>query len=707
MLLRPQSLSSARQRWSVMTVVAMIAALLAFTGPGASGQTTDAPGDTTSASADSDYLIVQLRGSALAHRDAAKVNGRFDPTSQGYSAALQRLQRQHRRFVNDLAGVAPNAEVVSELFITANAVVVKLNGSDRTAIQSIRNVKKLNDSQLYTMSMNESVKLIDADDYWAATSGQADAGAGVRIGVIDSGIVNSLIPGFHSFFNCKTVEFGGIYFSGVTGEPGKGTPGHPAPGAAYVFDHGTHVAGTAGGCIDTVASGPFAGTSLSGVAPGATLVDYNVFPGIGAGFVAFGGSAFSHDIANAIEDSVANGDHVINMSLGGGVQGPHDFLAEVSNAAMAAGTIVVTSAGNEGPGAFTVGSPGSASEVIAVGATTNSHGLGLFVTEDPGGPGEDVYPAVPGDFANFDGSVLPLVVWSGSDFQACTSSGVGDHTGEVVLISRGSCSFTTKIRNAENAGAVGVIVYNNVAGGAIGMGHDGTNPFPTIPAVMVTMADGQALVADAPSTVSITPPIITAETPDELIDFSSRGPAPFTYEVKPDVVAPGVNILSSIFFGFDLKNGTSMASPHVAGAAAALLAENPGWTPEMMKSALVTTATRLPGLSVWEQGGGLISLTAAHDADTFFYPANASFGGFIGKAKRADGSVDIAISGAGGCSVDGVSGDHASASVNGSVLTVEFNGGRHAGTDMYNGYVDLTCSGISYHIPWGAVVDRR
>src|SRR5690606_13395854 len=154
-----------------------------------------------------------------------------------------------------------------------------------------------------------------------------------------------------------------VFASGVAG-----------PGPELIIDHGTHVAGTIGGRFGT--SGTVAGTAvpltgLSGVAPGVTLGNYNVFPGIGAGFVAFGGSAFSHDIAAALDAAVADGMQVANMSLGGTVQGPHDLLAEASNAAVDAGMVVVVAAGNSGPGDATVESPGSAAKVITAGASTN------------------------------------------------------------------------------------------------------------------------------------------------------------------------------------------------------------------------------------------------------------------------------------------------------------------------------------------------
>ena len=667
--------------------------------------------------ADTGYAIVELSSPAAVYYDGgikglpatAATNGkRFDPSSKAYAAYQKHLDKEHANFRAALDRRAPQAQVVRSFHATANAVVVELNGLSPGQLKKISGAKKVHEVALYQPNMDQSVGLINAPPAWTAVGGRENAGAGVRIGVIDSGSVNSLIPGFQPFFNCKTVEFGGFFFSGVTGLPAIGIKNEngvdPAPGVAFVSDHGTHVSGTAGGCIHTISGGPFNGTQLSGVAPGATLVDYNVFPGIGAGFVAFGGSAFSHDIAAAIETSVLNGDHVINMSLGGGVQGPHDFLAEASNAAVAAGVVVVTSAGNSGPGAGTVGSPASGQDVIAVGATTNSRGLGLLVFV----PGFPVEPAVAGEFPDFDGSNQTLIDWPGSDNLTCTSDVAGGSlAGEVVLIERGVCTFSQKMANAKAAGAGGVIVFTDdrgVTGMARSPGFD-----DLIPAVMVARDYGllvEAALVGAGSLFPtvITPPTIVPTTPNELAGFSSRGPVSFTGIVKPDVVAPGVNVLSSVFFGFELFNGTSMASPHGAGASAVLLGANPGWTPAQVKSALATTATDL-GLEPWEQGSGLINLNGALGTNAFFAPTNASFGVFTGKAP-ANGSIDIAIDTVTSCTIGSVSGSFVSASLSGNVLTVDFNGGRGGPSANHGGNVFVDCDGQSHTIPWGAVVNR-
>jgi minor extracellular serine protease Vpr len=695
-----------RKAWAFRILVAL---LIAFPMMAASANQTDA---------DTGYVVIELSSPGAARYlggikglDATSKKGkRFDPTSNAYAAYRKHLENEQANFRAALGRHASEAEIVDSFLITANAVVVKLNGLSSGQLKKLSGAKSIYASRLYRPNMDASVALINAGPAWAAVGGQADAGDGIRVGVIDSGIVNSLLSGYQPFFNCKDVEFGGIYYSGETGVPrseiGAANGNNPAPGVAYVSEHGTHVAGTVGGCVYTIDDGSFwDGTVLSGVAPASTLVDYNVFPGIGAGYVAFGGSALSHDIAAAIEDSVANGDDVINMSLGGGVQGPHDFLAEVSNAAVDAGVVVVTSAGNEGPGPYTVGSPGSAANVITVGASTNSRGFGIEVSV----PGYPVLQASGGDFPDFDGTPQTLIDWPGSDNLACESDVEdGSLSGEIVLIARGACSFSQKAQSAKLAGAGGAIIFTDDRARGGMAGTDGFDD--QIPMVMIDRAPGLAIEADLAgggslSPTTVTPPMIVAKTPNELAGFSSRGPAPFTGIVKPDVVAPGVDILSSVFVGFELFNGTSMASPHVAGASAVLLQSNPDWTPAQVKSALATTATDL-GLAVWEQGSGLIDLSAAMNTNAFFSPTNASFGSFTGKAP-ANGSVNIAIDSSESCSVGGTTGSYASAMISGSTLTVDFSGGREAPTEMYGGLVTVDCGTQSHTIPWGAVVDRR
>lgn len=582
------------------------------------------------------YAIVTFKDSPLATYEGGTKGmtatkperGRLDPSSPAYRAYERFLANERASYKAFVAQKLPGAEVVAEYDTVLNGVAVELNGASMASLEKHPKVASVDASWTYQPTMNESVDIIGASRVWTDLGGQADAGKDVKVGIIDSGIRKD-----HPFFTCKADEIDHkVYASGVAGSS-----------VDIVNSHGTHVAGTVGGCVTDLEDAGLPTTikgEISGVAPGVTLADYNVFPGYGGGYVAFGGSAFSHDIAAAVEDAVDDGMDVINLSLGGAVQGKHDYLAEAINAAAAAGVVPVVSAGNEGPGPSTVGSPGNAMDALTVGATTNSHKVVTMVETSIGD-----FEAAVGDFDPFAETTVngaPLVEWDEDDPLACTGSLPSTEViGDVVLIERGLCSFAEKVATAAEEGAIGVVVYNHEPGDPIAMAGTGD-----IPAVMISQADGEELAAaitpENELTVSINGnnPVEMLTDPDIMASFSSRGPGPFTDNIKPDVVAPGVNIYSSVFdettgdLGWAMFQGTSMAAPHVAGSAALLLAQDGDLTPADVKSKLGNNAER----TVWadevdgelagvlERGGGRIDLVRASAATATFDPMSLSFG---------------------------------------------------------------------------------
>ncbi len=585
-----------------------------------------------------EYVLVTLKSMPLASyqggvaglRATKPARGKLDPSSPAYRAYERHLANEQANYRAFLKKNAPAAQVVREYKAVLNGFAIKLNGADRATLARHERVKVVGDSWLYKPTMNQSVDLIEAAAGWG--SNRATAGAGIKIGIIDSGIDDS-----HDFFDCKGNIPHKVYASGKAGDTSN----------VLDDDHGTHVAGTAAGCLITLANGPITGP-ISGVAPGADLYDYNVFPGFGAGFVAFGGSAFSHDIAAALEDAVADGVDVVNMSLGGSIQGPHDFLAEASNATVDAGVVVATSAGNEGPGAGTIGSPGNAEKVIASGASTNPHFIGISVIGTVDGGGSFAYGAALGDFPNFDPAITaPYTVTTPANGCSAISTALA---GKIALINRGACTFGTKVRAAAAAGAIGVLVVNNVAGDPTAMGGDGgATP---IPAAMLGLAEGSAMKPSGTVTVDGTDPSeVVTDNEDIIAGFSSRGPASFLYNIKPDVTAPGVNVYSSVFDNeFAMFNGTSMASPHTAGAAALLLADRSNLTPADVKSLLVNNADRpvydhqtgTQPTGVMTRGGGRINVARAIDGDATFAPASLSFGRHNG-SRQVNVSIQVTV----------------------------------------------------------------
>lgn len=707
---------------ALAAVAFIVATALAAAGGSPKRDFTEAP---AAAQTQSDYLMVTFKDPPAAsytggipglQRTRPERGKKLDPRSAAVRAYVAHEANVHANYRALVKQNAPKAEILREYSYVLNGFAIKLNGERPETLGNGPGVGKAAFSWLYRPDMTVSTGLIDADDVWPALGGRASAGSGIKIGIIDTGIDES-----HDAFDCKGDIPNKVFASGVAGF-----------GPTIVFDHGTHVAGTAAGCI-TPPDPPVAGT-WSGVAPGASLADYNVFPGFGAGFVAFGGSAFSHDIAAALEEGVLDGMDVLNMSLGGGVQGPHDLLAEAVDATVDAGLVVAVAAGNSGPGDSTVESPGSAAGALTAGASTNPHFVGISVNATPtGGSALPTFGAALGDFNNFPNAFTDDYVASAPANGCSAFTNAGAVSGKIALIARGVCTFTTKIRNAQAAGAVGVLVRNNVAGDPIAMAHDGTSPFPTIPAAMVSNANGTSMGSSGTATVDGVPLIEFLTTNSDIIaGFSSRGPTPFTFLIKPDVTAPGVNVYSSVFNNeFAFFQGTSMATPHVAGAAALLLDSHPGWSPADVKSALVETAKRpvfdhvtgTNATGVLTRGGGRIDLDAANGTPLTIDPASASFG-FFGGNKDVSGTIGLLVRNVTGssqtCSAsESPSSPKISLSTSGFTLaagaTTTVNIILAAGKSDSTGSGDLTgdilidcnASTPDLRVPWFARIDRE
>ncbi len=734
-------------------VVLVIVSILA-TGlfPAGAVGSSDSPGNAA-VSGVNDYALVVLQDPPVASYSGGlpgypatkPIRGRLDPNSPEALRYRARLAAAHANYRSWLARSAPRAEVVREYFYVLNGFAIKLNGTALSSLGKGPGAARVGRSWLYRPTMDVSPGLIGAPSLWSELGGSSEAGKGIRVAIIDTGI-DITNPFFSDADYEPITQTDGC--SPLAKPGGQNTNNKVivcrwyASGVANIwsgqllaFDHGTHVAGTVAGNFGT--SGLVTGTSvtisgMSGVAPKALLGDYNVFPGFGAGYVAFGGSAFSHDIAAALEDAVLDSMDVVNMSLGGAVQGPHDFLAEAVNATVDAGLVVAVAAGNSGPAPGTVESPGTAAKAITVGASTNPHYIGVPVTLTVSvtSPMTFQFEASIGEFDPFSTPAADAEYAVASPSNGCTAiSGV---FGKIAIIDRGVCSFTTKVRNAQNAGAIGVIVVNNVAGDPIAMAQDGTTPVPTIPAVMVSKSDGSVIkgAASEGSRISVDgrfPAEVVTPNADILAGFSSRGPTPFTYLIKPDVTAPGVNVVSSIFDGkFAFFQGTSMATPHVAGAAALLRQLHPGWTPADVKSALVTTAKRpvwdhltaTHDTGVMDRGGGRIDLSSAGSVPLTFDPASVSFGLWTGnRAANADVAVRVknVTSSELSCSVSVIGPNIVGAAQ--STLTVPGGGegtlvlqlraGRSTPTGQYSGDVQVECASTTLTLPWWVGIDRR
>ena len=600
---------------------------------------------------DTTSLIVQLKGDPVSKNSSTKpaAGKKIDFNSTNVKSYRAQLSAQRNDFKQWLRTYAPNAKVTSEYDISLNAVAVQLNGTSLDTIKGAPTVQQVQYNALYHPVLSESHKIINAAGAWNQAGGRANAGSGIKIGDIDSGIDEthpffdptgfSYPPGFpkcdatdsathKADQNCEHVTPKVIVAKVFYNKAAK--YGFDAAG---VGDHGTHTAGIAAGVTGkTAVVHGVAIDDMSGVAPGAWLGNYNVFPNDIP-------NARSEDILNAVDAAVADGMDVLNLSIGGGYHGNNDLLAHGLDNAVAAGVVVAVAAGNSGPGGSTVESPGRARDIITVGASTNQHFVGQPITY-PAGGGTTIGAAV-GDF-----DPLPTGSYNLFDTHSDGCASVSaDAAGKLAIIDRGTCTFSQKVANAKQAGAIGVIIVNNVAGDPTAMAR--TAGFDDdIPAVMIGLKEGAALRASGATTASAVATFREFITPnkDILAGFSGQGPTLVDLAVKPDLTSVGVNVLSSISCvgaptcagdeAWAFFNGTSMSTPHIAGSAAVLLDIHQDWTPARIKSSLVNRAdlvvkdakTGTHDVGPTAQGAGRENLTAAANGTTWLSPVSASFG---------------------------------------------------------------------------------
>jgi minor extracellular serine protease Vpr len=612
---------------------------------------------------DNSSAVVQLQGDPLSTSPQTKPpRGRkIDFNSNAVRSYRAQLNAGRNEFKRWLRTNAPRAKVTGEYDVSLNAVAVQLNGTPLATIAAAPMVQSAEYNALYYPNLSESYKIINASDAWTAAGGRATAGAGIKIGDIDTGIDNN-----HPFFDPTGFSYpteGGPWPKCDAADSTTHTPDQNCEyvsqkvivakvfynksqnqglDAQAIQDHGTHTAGIAAGVTGkTAVVNGVEIDDMSGIAPGAWLGNYNVFPG---GVL----NARSEDILNAVDAAIEDGMDVLNLSLGGGYHGNNDLLAMGLDNAVDAGLVVAVAAGNSGPGQGTLESPGRARKIITVGGSTNQHFVGQPFTY-PAGGGTTVGAAV-GEFDPLPAASFDLF---DTHSNGCTSVDPGA-SGKLAIIDRGTCTFSQKVANANAAGAIAVLIINNVAGDPIAMARTaGFND--DLPAVMISKNNGAALRASGATTASAEATFeefITPANADIAYGSSSQGPTLVDFAVKPDIASVAVNVLSSITcVGTDFPcnttgngtdapwaffTGTSMATPHIAGGSAVLLdihsADN--WSPAQVKSALVNRAdlvvkdavTGTHDVGPTLQGGGRQNLSVAAVATTWMDPVSASFG---------------------------------------------------------------------------------
>lgn len=566
--------------------------------------------------------------------------------------------------VRDRLTVLSGVQVAGATDLVMNSILARVPIEQYLAVRQLPGVKKVYFSRMMRKNLNTAAVTQNAAALWSKVSGgRSSAGAGVKIGLIDTGIdINhpmfqdnstALPAGFPKY---DTVSDRALTNHKVIAARNYVTTqyGYNPESVNSAIDedgHGSFVAGCAAGKLVTAPYSPIG--QISGMAPAAFLGNYRVFGTPGTNDYAWDAA-----IIAAINDAVSDGMDVLNLSLGALDYVPPSEDPEITaiNNAIAAGVVVVIAAGNSGPDTHTVSNPGGAPEAITVGAVSNAHVFDpqLHVTSTGTVPASlqntGYAPSYDGPWVTAAIAATTAIDVSSLDGNglSCSSLPAGSLRSKIALIERGQCHFVDKVTNASNAGARAVVVYDNILGESPGS-MSGLGP-TTIPAVMIANADGVALknlLATYPATsISIdVSSIVTAAstTPDVVTSYSARGPAP-DFGMKPDLMAVGNNVYSSTQknyssslsmydpSGYTVGSGTSFSTPMVSGAAAALIQLFPSLSPAGIKSALTNTTDQVvttDGValaSVVQSGSGLLDMGNASAARAVFSPTNINFG---------------------------------------------------------------------------------
>jgi minor extracellular serine protease Vpr len=602
------------------------------------------------------YALI-LTDPAVGDRFASRAELSSDAAA-GYRQTLETAQASVRQ---ELA--ARNLRVTGSVTMLVNAVFVAAPPERAAELKTIPGVLGVVPLRRTHPLLNAATAILDGPQAWNLFGGLTKAGAGIKIGILDTGIDQthpslqdsslSIPSGFPkcnvmsdctNFTNSKVI----VARSYVTLDAAGTNPANPAldsqPDDYSARDrvgHGTGVATAAAGNVSTLA------VSINGMAPKAWIGNYKIAgsPGVNDGA---GDDAF---IA-ALDDAVADGMDIVTTSFGGtaftgptdtgatcgqpaGV--PCDLLAYDFEQAAAKGVVVLAAAGNEGEGgpygtgvypAFnTISTPADAPSVIAVGAVSNAHGFNPDVeVQAAGAPSNlnSITAAFTDAYIPYGAYTAPLIdITQIGDPTglACNALPAFSLIGSFALIKRGTCTFATKMSVAVGADALGVVFYDDIAESLFNPTGLGANF--TQPVLFIGLSDGQNLRSyidsnpGTPVTINPSATVYSISGSPVLAGYSSLGPGLGTNGIKPDVLAVGAgsNNYDLIYVGaqnFDplgevfssvryiAAAGTSFATPLTAGSAALVKQEHAGYTGQQVKSAIVNTAAQ----SVTTDDGG-------------------------------------------------------------------------------------------------------
>ena len=542
---------------------------------------------------------------------------KFNTQSAESVAYVSYLKDEQSQFINKMEEtVSRTVEVKYQYQYALNGMAVRVTPAEAKRIAELPGVASVERDILLQPTTDVGPQWIGADQLWdgSATGGlPGTKGEGIIVGVLDTGI-NMDHPSFAEVgpidgYTHTNPWGSGVYTGSCVISPTVYTCNDKLIGAWDFVDganeadgpedsdgHGSHTASTAAGNAVT-ATLYYATTdmtrTISGVAPHANIIMYDVCDTSGCP-----GSATTAAKEQAIKDGV----DVINYSIGGGGANPWTDVGALGWLSVRdAGIFVATSAGNDGPAAETIGSPANSPWMLSVGASTHNRAFPNSLTDMTGGSSPPADMKGKGITSGYGPAEIVYAGWytstdSANDNLCLKPFPAGTFDGEIVVCDRGEIARVAKGENVLAGGAGGLVLANVDAQGdsTTGDGH-------VLPGVHIGDTDGDVLRAWLDETTVQTATIsgytldIADSNADVMAGFSSRGPnntSAAASIIKPDVAAPGVSIIAAYHNGpeYGTISGTSMASPHAAGAGALIRALHPTWTPAEVQSALMMTS---------------------------------------------------------------------------------------------------------------------
>jgi subtilisin family serine protease len=647
--------------------------------PGGPFQASSLPQILASAGGDV-LLVVRLTDPSLAeaHGANAKQNGGNLTAAQqvAYVAQLGQKQDALMAQIRNLGGGE-----LARLNKALNAVIISINASQVPAVVGLPGVLTVRPLHNYALDLSETVPYIGAK----IVQDLGINGAGVRVAVLDTGIdyTHKFLGGpgtaaaYQAAYGTSTTDvrntrtdglfptskvIGGYDFVGEQWPNGPLAPdpdpidcGPSAIPVPCAGGHGTHVA-------DIIAGND--GASHKGVAPGASLYAVKVCSAISSacsGIALLQGMEFALDPNS--DGNISDAVDVINMSLGSAYGQIQDDLTEAASVASRLGVVVVVAAGNDADRPYIVSSPSIALEAISVAQTQVPSAVQNFLTVLSPASVAGNYPAVYQPWSAPFSSVIqgPIQYGNGAggNLNGCAAFAAGSLTGKIVLVNRGTCLFSDKIRNIANgggsAGVIGLIAPGDPFEGGFGGG-----PAITIPGFMISQASANAIKAKVASGVTAKlDPNVKLPLVMSMVGTSARGPSYSFNSIKPEIGAPGASVSAEAGTGTGQTafGGTSGATPMISGSAALLLQSHPSIGPLQVKALLMNTAetniqidpVKLPGVlaPITRIGSGevrvnraFMSTTAAWDADAL--TPSLSFGyNALSDSKTFQKTVEI------------------------------------------------------------------